>query len=99
MRRSAVDIVVALLHVLAVVTLVTVETEKALFQERVLLVPKCECEADVLMAVANPPDTVLIPAVGTRTGLIVGKIVPNSPFLAVVLAHGRPCPFGKVGSP
>ena len=46
------------------IALFAVETKKALFQNRVLSVPKRERKADVLMAIADSRDAVLVPTIG-----------------------------------
>ena len=62
-RRGAVQIVVALLHVLAMVALVPVQTEQTLFQDGVLAVPQRNGEADILVAVTQAREAVFVPAI------------------------------------
>src|SRR5262245_45407871 len=51
------------------------------------------------MIVGDAGQTILAPAIGARTGLVVAKIVPGVTPLAVILAHGSPLAFAQVGSP
>src|SRR3954466_16045322 len=99
MRRGGVEVVVKLLHVLAVVSLRSGQAEKALFQDRVLAVPERKREAEHLAAIADAGDSVLVPAVGARAGVVVREVVPGVAVLAVVLANGAPRALGEVRSP
>ena len=61
--RRAVEVVVSLLHVLAVVTLASHVAEHTLLEDRVETVPECDREADLLVAIADTGNAVLVPAV------------------------------------
>ena len=98
-RGRGVEVVVALLDVLAVVALRARQAEEPLLQDRILSVPERDREADVLVAVGNAHQTVLAPAVGARAGVLVRKVVPGRAVRAVVLAHRAPLPLGEVGPP
>jgi hypothetical protein len=63
--RRAVEVEVVLLDVLAMVRLTVGESEQALFQDRVPLVPQREREAQPLLVVREAPQTVLAPSVGS----------------------------------
>src|SRR5208337_4138017 len=58
-----------------------------------------QSKADVLVAVANPGDTIFIPAIGPGAGVIVGQIFPRGPVGAVVLSHSSPGALTEVGPP
>ena len=77
MRRRAVEVEVVLLDVLAVIAFVAGEAEEALLEDRVAAVPEREGEADVLVAVADAGDAVLVPAVGARAGVVVRADTPR----------------------
>ena len=79
MRRRGVEVVVALLHVLAVISLVAGQAEQPLLQDRIASVPERQREADLLMPVADAGDAVLVPAVRPRARMIVGKVLPCVP--------------------
>ncbi len=98
-RRRAVQIEVTLLDVLAVVALRAGQAEQALFEERVAVVPEREPEADVLMAIADAGEAVLVPAVDTRSGVIVRKEFPGVAVRAVVFADRRPGTVAEIWSP
>ena len=98
-RGNRVEIVVILLHILAVIAFEIRQTEKPLLQNRVLLVPQSERKADVLMAVAKSGNAIFAPAVRARTCVIVREIVPRVAIRAVILAHSSPLALRKVWSP
>ena len=75
------------------------ETEEPLFENRVLLVPEREREAETLVVVADPEQAVLSPAIRTSAGMVVGEIVPRGPVLGVVLPDGSPLALAQVGTP
>jgi hypothetical protein len=62
--RSAVEVEVVLLHVFAVVALAVGQAEEALLEDRVLPVPEGDREAELLLVVGEPGQTVFPPAVG-----------------------------------
>ena len=99
MRRRAVEIEVILLDVLAVVAFVAGQAEEALLQDRIAPVPQSERKADLLMAIADAGDAVLIPAIGSGTRVIVRKVLPGGAVRAVVLANRSPGALAEVGSP
>jgi hypothetical protein len=82
---GAVEIVVALLAVFAVVALIAGEAEEALLEDGIAAVPESDGEADLLAPVADASQAVLIPAVRLRAGLIVRKIFPGGPAVACSL--------------
>src|ERR1039457_6903458 len=98
-RRSGVEIVVILFYVLTVIPFAIREPEKPLLQDRVLFVPERESETDALVAIADAADSVLSPAIGARTRMIVRQIVPRVAVRAVVLADRAPLPLGKIWPP
>src|SRR5262249_22696164 len=98
-RRRRVEVVVALLHVLAVVALRAREAEETLLQDRVPAVPERDREAHVLVTVGEAHQAVLAPAVCARPGVLVRKGVPRSTVRAVVLADRSPLALRKVWAP
>src|SRR5262249_10229630 len=98
-RRCRIEIVVELLHVLAVVSLRAGQPEEALLQDRVASVPQRQREAEPALAVGDPQQPVLAPAVGPAARVIVRQIVPDGSVRRVVLAHGPPLALGEVRSP
>ena len=99
MRRRAVEVEVIFFDVLAVVAFAVREPEETLLEDRVFPVPEGERKAEALFVIGDPSDTVLAPAIGARTGVIVGKEIPGVTPLAIVLAHRAPLAFAQVGSP
>ena len=105
-RGRAVEIEVVLLDVLAVVAFGSCESEETFFQNGIAAVPERDREADELMAIANARQAVLVPAVGVRTRVVVGKVGPGASVRAVVftdrapgaLADVRPPPFPVGGA-
>jgi hypothetical protein len=99
MRRRAVQVEVLLLHILAVIAFVAGEAEEPLFQDRIALVPQRDRQADALVPIAHAGETVFIPAIGARAGVIVGKVLPRGAVLAVVLSDRSPRALGQVRPP
>ncbi len=97
--RGRVEVVVELLHVLAVVALVPGEAEDPLLQDRVLPVPERERETQDLVPVGDARDPVLVPAVGARAGVVVGQVLPGGSEVGVVLAHRAPGALGEIRPP
>src|SRR5262249_22421228 len=98
-RRRVVDVEVVLLHVLAVVALTIRQAEIALLEDRVVLVPQSEREAQPLAVVAQARDAVLAPPIGPRSSLVVGEVGPRIAVVAVVLAYRAPLAVAPVGAP
>ncbi len=99
MGRRALDEGVHLLHVLPVVPLGAAHPEEALLQERIGPVPEGEGEAEDLVLPADPPQAVLVPAVGPAPRVVVGEIGPGVAVRAVILPDRRPGPIAQVGAP
>src|SRR5262249_33430129 len=89
-RGRGVKMKVILLHVFAVVPLVSGQAEEPFLENGIRFVPESEAETDVLMAVANGGEPILVPAVSARAGLVVRKIFPGFAGGAVVLANCAP---------
>src|SRR5260370_3600972 len=99
MGRRRVQVEPVLLGVLTVAALVAGEAEDALLEDRVSPVPERQRETQRLPIVANAGEPVLVPSIRSRTCMLVRKELPRASVLAVVLAHGPPCPLAEVGSP
>src|SRR5208283_6143251 len=84
---------------LAVIAFIARKPEDALLQDGILLVPQRQREADVLVAVADTGNAVLVPAVSLGSGVIVGKKFPCRAVSAVVFAHRSPGALADVRSP
>ena len=97
--RRAVEVEVVLLDVLAVVAFAVREPEEPLLQDRVFAVPQREGEAEVLLVVGDPSQTVLAPAIRPGTGVIMGEEVPGISVVAVVLPHRPPLPVREIRAP
>jgi hypothetical protein len=72
-RRGGVEVVVALLDVLAVVALGPGEPEQPLLEDGVGGVPEREGEAEPALAVGDAEEAVLAPAVAAGAGVVVGR--------------------------
>src|SRR5215471_3154011 len=97
--RRGVEMKVVLLHVFAVVPLVSSQAEEAFLENGIGFVPEREAETDVLVAVANGGEPILVPAVSARAGLVVWKIFPDFTGGAVVLANCAPGAVADVRPP
>ena len=98
-RRRAVEIVVALLHVLAVVALASGESEQTFLQNRISSVPQCERETKPALAIGDTEQSVLAPAIRATASHVMGEALPNVAGRGVILAHRTPLSLGEVGSP
>ena len=97
--RCPVEVVVQLLDIFAVVAFGIGQTEQALFEDWIALVPQSETEAEVELVVAETRDTILAPAVGAAAGMVMRQVFPGIPVLAVILADGAPLPLTEIGAP
>src|ERR1035438_1251047 len=86
MRRRRIQIKIILLHVFAVIALISRQPEQTLFQNGIAPIPQRQREADALVPVAYPAESVFTPAIGARTRMFVRKIFPRGPIRAVILA-------------
>src|SRR5262249_9751220 len=81
------------------IALVVGESEEALFQDWIALVPESQCKAESLLVIRNAAQPILAPSIGARAGVVVWKVVPSVAIVAVVLAHRPPLAFAKIRSP
>src|SRR5262245_52332395 len=90
---------VILLDVLAMVALAIGQPEQPLLEDGVLAVPERQRETQDLVAVADPGQVVLPPAVCAGARLIMGQIVPGVAGVAIILPHRLPLPLAEIGAP
>ncbi len=93
MRRGGVEIEVVLLHILPMVALAVGQSEKPLLENGVFAIPQGEGEAQALFVIGDAGNTILTPAIGTGTGMIVGEEIPGITAFTVVLTYGSPLAF------
>ena len=98
-RGRRVQVVVALLDVLAVVAFAVGQAEQPLLQDRVVAVPQRQGETQDLLIVADAVQAVLTPAVGPAAGGVVAERFPGRPARTVVLADGAPLTLAQVRAP
>ena len=98
-RRRGVEVVVQLLHVLAVVALAVGQAEEPLLQNRIAAVPQRQRQAEPLLVVADAGDAVLAPAIGPAAGVVVREVIPGVAVGAVILAHRAPLALAEVRPP
>src|SRR5262249_14416951 len=98
-RRRGVEVVIAFLHVLAVIALIVRQAEQPLLQNRVSPIPQGDREAENLLVVADPEDPVLSPSVGAAPRDIVTEGVPGLATGTIVFADGSPLTLADVGAP
>ena len=53
------------------------QPEETFLQDRIVAVPQCNGKAEILMAVTDAGNSVLVPAICAGTGMIVGEVVPG----------------------
>src|SRR5262245_6731181 len=99
MRRGVVEVVVALLDVLAVIAFVVGQAKQPLLQDRIATVPQRQGEAEPQAVIGNAGDAVLAPPVRARPRLIVRTVIPGIAGPAAILADRAPLPLAEVRSP
>src|SRR6202021_3902639 len=99
MRRSAVEVEVVFLQILAVVGLAIGQAEGTFFQDRVLAIPQGQTKAQQLVVIADAGKTIFAPVIGTGPGHVVSEVVPRIAVVAIVFTHRSPLPLAKTGSP
>src|SRR5262245_62167327 len=99
MGRRVVEKVVILLDVLAVISLVTGQTEQPLLENRVGAVPERRSEGQMTVIVGKAEQAVLAPTISALSGVVVRKVLPGVPVLGIVLTHCSPLPLGEVWTP
>src|SRR5262249_20363382 len=99
MGRRAVEIVIELLDVFAVVAFVIGQAKEPFFEDRVMPVPQRQGQAKQQLIVAKTPNPVLAPAIGAAPRVVVREIIPCIAVFAVVFAHRAPLPFAEVWPP
>jgi hypothetical protein len=87
---SVVEIVVTLLDVFSVITFMASQAEEAFLENRVVPVPEGYGKANFLMTIADSRNSILIPAISPRPGVIVRQVFPGRPMFAVIFANGSP---------
>src|SRR5438270_11286193 len=99
MSRRVVEVKIVLLHILAVVAFGIRQAEEPLFEERITMVPKRGREEQNLVAIANPGDAILAPAIGLAACQVVRQVVPGVAGGAIILANRAPRPLADVRPP
>src|SRR5262249_43804234 len=94
-----IEVEVALFHILAVVPLDRHQSEEALLEDRIALVPERHRPAEDLVAIGEAGDAVFAPSVGPGSRNVVRAEFPCVLIGAVVFAHRAPGAVGEVRSP
>jgi len=81
-----VEVEIALLNVFAMIALFAVQSEEPLLEDGIAAIPQSQSKAEALVAVADAGKAILVPAIDTRAGVLVGKIVPGFAGRAVVFS-------------
>ncbi len=98
-RRRGVEVVVALLHILAVVAFAVGQSEQPFLENWIAAIPERHRETEPALAIGDSQQTIFAPAVCPAASMIVRKILPAIAALRVIFPHRAPLPFGKVRSP
>lgn len=99
MSRRRVEVVVALLDVLAVISFRATQTEEPLLEDRILAIPHRQGEGEATLAVGQSEDAVLPPAIGSPDRLIMSEGSPDATIRRPILANGPPLPLRQVRPP
>ena len=92
-RRGRIQVEVVLLHVLPVISLAVGQTEQPFLEDRILAVPQRNREAEQLLLIGDPGESVFAPAISSRARLIVAELIPGVARRAVIFADGSPLAF------
>ena len=99
-RRRAIEVVVALLDVFAMVSFGTRHAEQAFFDDRVTAIPQSDRETESALTVTDTQQTVFTPPIGSAASLIVREVTPSGiTAFAVIFANSAPLAFRQVRSP
>src|SRR3954464_13239300 len=99
MGRSAVEVEVVLLDILAVITLAVRHTKESFLQDGIAPIPHSDREAELLLIVRDSGEPILPPTVGTRAGLIMREVIPGISIMTIVFAHRSPLSLTQIRTP
>ena len=98
-RRRAVEVEIVFLDILAVIALRAGQAEQPLLQDRIMSIPERQREAEILVAVANSGESILVPAIGAAASVVVREVRPGAAIVAVVFADSSPGALTEVRPP
>ena len=78
MRGRGIEVVVALLHILAVVAFRAGQAKETLFQDRIFSIPQGQRKTEPAFPVGNTQQAILTPAIGPAAGLFMREVFPGS---------------------
>ena len=99
MRRRRIEIVPDLFRIFAVIALRIRKPENPLLQNGIALIPQRHRKAQPALAVADPEQPILAPAIGAAARVIVGKVIPGIATRRIILAHRPPLPLREIRPP
>ena len=99
MGRCAVEVIVKLLDILAMIAFRTRQTEKPLLENGIFSVPQSEGKAESLLFIANPGDAIFAPAIGFGASHVMGQKLPGRSIGGIILPHRSPGPVADVRPP
>src|SRR5712671_565138 len=99
MRRGAVEVIVELFDVLAMVAFGIGQPEQPLLEDRIAAVPQRKTEAEQQLVIAKAADPVFAPAIGPAARMVMREIIPGGAVLAVILTHRSPLAFAEIWPP
>ena len=99
MRRRGIQIKIAFLHILAMVSFRPAQAEESFLQDAVFAIPKCQRKAQAAFSIADSQQPVFTPPVGAAAGMIMGKVIPAVTKVRVIFAHSTPLPFRQIRPP
>src|SRR3954453_5186770 len=99
MAGQRVEVPPVLLGILAVIALGARQSEDPFLQDGVAAIPQRQRQTQPLTHIRYTGQAVLVPAVGTRPGVIVWERRPCIATFAVILTHRTPGALGEVWTP
>ena len=97
--RRRVEVVVALLHVLAVIAFRARQPEQPLFENRVLFIPERQRKTETALSIRNAEQAILAPAIGATARVVVREVVPAVAIGGIVFADRTPLALSQVRPP
>src|SRR5215469_12843731 len=99
MSGCTVQIKVVFLDIFAMIAFAICQPKQSLLQDWINTVPERYSKAKKLLVIGKSCQSIFTPPVGTRAGLIVGKVVPRIAVFTIIFAHRSPLSLAQVRSP
>jgi hypothetical protein len=99
MTGGGVQVEIGFLDIFSMIPLISCQAKGPFLEDRVATIPQGKGEAETLFLIADPSQTVFVPAISAGTGLVMVKVLPGGADGAVVFPHGSPGSLRQVRAP